>query len=416
MFPNNDTGSSLQDIGIINGKIKEIGRISSNGKKEIDGEGNIVLPPFVESHIHLDTVLSAGDPKWNESGTLFEGINIWSERKKKLTKNDVKTRASKVLRYLLKHGVLHVRSHVDISDPNLIALHALIELKEEVAPYMNLQLVAFPQDGIISCPDNINRLEEALKLGVDAIGAIPHCEYTREDGVESLEICFSLAQRYNRMVNVFCDETDDDQSKFLEVVASLALKTGLKQKVSASHTNAMAYYSEAYVARLLGLLQASEINIISCPLVSSVMQGRFDSWPKGRGITRLKELWEAGVNVSIGHDDIMTPFYPLGTGNMLEAVHMAVHLAHMSGQSEMEELINMITIRAAKALQIEDDYGVKEGMPANFIVLPVTNIRDLIRIQPICTYVISNGEVMAESEPTKSKVNLKGISLSKEKI
>lgn len=302
-----------------------------------------------------------------------------------------------------------MRSHVDISDPKLTALQALLELKEEVAPYINLQLVAFPQDGLIACPGNIKRLEEALQLGVDAIGAIPHCEYTREDGVESLEICFSLAQEYGRMINVFCDETDDPQSKFLEVVASLALKTGLKEKVSASHANAMAYYSEAYVARLLGLLQKSAINIITCPLVSSVIQGRFDAWPKGRGITRIKELWQAGINVSIGHDDMMTPFYPLGTGNMLEAAHMAVHLAHMSGREEMEEIINMITIRGARALQIEDDYGIEEGMPANFIVLPASNVYDLIQNQSLCTYVISQGAVVAESKPATTKINLEGV-------
>lgn len=399
------TSSQLQDIGVKNNQIKEIGKINTKGRKEIDAEGNLALPPFVESHIHYDTVLTAGDPHWNESGTLIEGINVWSKRKKKLTVDDVQTRAFHVIKEQIKYGVLHVRSHVDISDPNLTALHALLELKEQVAPFINIQLVAFPQDGILSCPGNEQRLEEALKLGVDAIGAIPHCEHTREDGIKSLEICFSLARKYKRMVNVFCDETDDSQSKFLEVVASLALKTGLKQKVSASHANAMAYYSEPYAAHLFGILQKSEINIISCPLVSSVMQGRFDQWPKGRGLTRIKELTEAGINVSLGHDDIRTPFYPIGTGNMLQAAHTAVHLAHMSGRNDMEELIHMITMRGAKSLQIEDIYGIEIGKPANFVILPVDDAYDLIRHQPDCRYVISHGKVIAETEPARTKLS-----------
>ena len=406
-FPNSTKG--LKDIGIINGKIKEIGKITTSGEQEIDAHGDLILPPFVESHIHLDTVLTAGDPRWNESGTLFEGIQIWSERKQKLTISDIKKRASEVLRLQIAYGILHIRSHVDISDPNLTALRALLELKDEVAPYINLQIVAFPQDGLISCPGNQQRLEMAMRMGVDAISAIPHCEHTREDGVKSLELCFSLAEKHNKMINVFCDEIDDGHSKFLEVVASLALRSGLKQKVSASHANAMAYYSDSYVTRLLGLLQESSINIITCPLVNSVMQGRFDSWPKGRGITRIKELWKAGVNVSIGHDDILTPYYPLGTGSMLQAAHMAAHLAHMTGRGEMEELINMVTIRGARSLQIESEYGIRIGMPASFVTLPARDRFELIRYQTMCRYVISRGKVVAETIPSNSNLEVKGI-------
>ncbi|MBG9587547.1 cytosine deaminase [Cytobacillus firmus] len=397
----------LKDIAIgEDGLIKEIGTISSCGKKEVEGYGDLVLPPFVESHIHLDTVLTAGTPRWNESGTLFEGIQIWGERKRNLTADDVKTRALEVLQNQISYGVLHVRSHVDISDPDLTALRALLELKKKVSPYLSLQIVAFPQDGLISNPDNQNRLEEALRLGADAAGAIPHNEYTREQGIESLEICFSLAQKYNRMINVFCDETDDAESRFLEVVAMLALKTGLKNKVTASHANAMAHYSEPYMARLIGLLRDSEINIVSCPLVSSVMQGRFDSWPKGRGITRIKELWQAGINVSIGHDDILTPFYPFGTGNMLQAAHMAAHLAQMTGKQEAEEIITMITHRGARTLQIEAQYGIDTGKPASFITLPARDSFDLIRHQPKCRYVVSSGKIISENEYHLPRVNI----------
>jgi cytosine/creatinine deaminase len=399
----------LKDIGMKDGQIKEIGKISVFGKKEIDALGDLVLPPFVESHIHLDTVLTAGTPRWNESGTLFEGIQIWGERKKSLTIEDVKSRAVKVLQNQLSYGILHVRTHVDISDPNLIALRSLLEIKEQVSPYINLQIVAFPQDGILSNHGNQNRLEEALRLGADAVGAIPHNEYTREKGIESLEICFSLAEKYNRMVNIFCDETDDGQSRFLEAVAMLALKTGMKQRVTASHANAMAYYPDSYVARLLSLLQESEVNIVSCPLVSSVMQGRYDPWPKGRGIARIKELWQAGINVSIGHDDIMTPFYPFGTGNMLQAAHMAVHLGHMTGRQEAEEVINMITIRGAKTLQIEPQYGLSVGKPASFVTVPAENPFDLIRNQPMCRFVLSNGKVILQNKYHQPQLNLDGI-------
>lgn len=399
----------LNDIGIKDGKIKDIGKVLAYGNEEIDALGDLVLPPFVESHIHLDTVLTAGTPRWNESGTLFEGIQIWGERKKILTIDDVKFRAVQVLQNQLSSGILHVRTHVDISDPNLIALRALLEIKEQVSSYINLQIVAFPQDGILSNHGNQNRLEEALRLGADAVGAIPHNEYTREKGIESLEICFSLAEKYNRMVNVFCDETDDGQSRFLEVVAMLALRTGLKQRVTASHANAMAYYPDPYAARLIGLLQESKVNIVSCPLVSSVMQERYVSWPKGRGITRIKELWQAGINVSIGHDDIMTPFYPFGTGNMLQAAHMAIHLAQMTGRQEVEEVINMITIRGAKALQIESQYGLSVGKPANFVTIPAEDSFDLIRNQPKCRFVISNGKVILQNKYHQPQLNLDGI-------
>lgn len=402
--------NQLVDIGIINGEIHAIGSISEKGREEVNAFGGMALPPFVEPHIHLDTVLTAGEPAWNQSGTLFEGIQVWSARKQQMTDQDVKERALSVLRTQLEHGILHVRSHVDISDPDLTALQSLLEVKEAVSQVMNLQIVAFPQDGILACPGNVKRLEQSLRMGADAIGAIPHYEQTQEDGVQSLEICFALAEKYNKMVNVFCDETDDPDSKFLEVVASFALRTGLKEKVAASHANAMSYYSEPYFRKLLSLLQESKINMISCPLVSTVMQGRLDPWPKGRGITRIRDLYEAGVNVCIGHDDIMTPFYPLGTGNMLQAAHMAVHVGHMSGVDEMKEIIHMITDRGAKALQIESAaYGVEVGKPASFVVLPAKEISELIRYMPKPRYVFSNGHRVAETVPTFTNVYMEEI-------
>ncbi|MCR8633329.1 amidohydrolase family protein [Paenibacillus radicis (ex Xue et al. 2023)] len=394
------TQSRLVDIGLRDGKIALIGDVPQKASlQDVDGRGLLVLPPFIESHIHLDTVLTAGEPAWNESGTLFEGIGLWQRRKLSLTVEDVLRRAERVLRLQVSHGILHIRTQADISDPKLVALRALLELRERVKPYVNLQVIAFPQDGIRACPDNEHRLVEALKLGADGIGAIPHMEPTREEGIASLEVCFRIAKEHGCFVHVFCDEIDDEHSNFIETVAHLAMTSGLRERVTASHANASAYYGEAYFQKLLGLLSRSGINVVCCPLINSAMQGRLDSYPKGRGIARIKEMWQAGVNVSIAHDDIQSPFYPLGTGSVLQAANMAAHLAHMTGLEEVAELVRMVTVRAAKTLQIEGDYGVEVNKPASFVLVDATDYVDLIRRQPVCRYVVSNGRIVAETLP-----------------
>lgn len=394
------------DLGVQKGRITCIGDLSrAVALKRIQADGHLVLPPLVESHIHLDTVLTAGTPRWNESGTLFEGIGIWQERKAALTREDVMARAMTVIESQMKQGILFVRTQADISDPELTALRALLEVRDRVAPYMTVQVIAFPQDGLIACTDNQARLEEAIRLGADGIGAIPHFEPTREAGVASLQICFELAKRYDKLVHVFCDELDDEQSRFLEVVAQLAIESGLRERVTASHVSATAYYNEAYFQKLLGLVARSGIHIVACPLINSAMQGRFDTYPKGRGIARIKEFWQAGVNVSIAHDDIQTPFYPLGSANMIQAAHMAVHLAHMTGREELAEAVRMVTTRAARTLGIEEEYGIEEGKPANLVVYPVSGPTDLLRLQPPCRYVIYRGEVLADTEPVTTTLH-----------
>ncbi|MFD0692578.1 amidohydrolase family protein [Paenibacillus sp. GCM10027628] len=394
----------LVDVGVNGDKIVALGTVAEAGAREIDGSGHVLLPPFVESHIHLDTVLTAGEPAWNESGTLFEGIGLWQQRKQALTYEDVLARAEQVLRMQMLNGVLFVRTQADISDPKLTALRALLALRERVKPYMHVQVIAFPQDGIRACPGNEQRLEEALLLGADGIGAIPHLEPTREEGVASLEICFRLAQKHGCFVHIFCDEIDDAHSTFLETVAHLAMRSGLRERVTAAHASASAYYGDAYYQKVEGMLARSSVNVVCCPLINSAMQGRFDSYPKGRGITRIKELWRAGVNVSIAHDDIQTPFYPLGTGNMLQAAHMAAHLAHMTGREEVAELVRMVTIRGAKTLQLES-YGLAVGHPASFILLEGSDAMDLVRRQPACRYVVSHGHVVAETQPAVSRLH-----------
>ncbi|MCM3785655.1 amidohydrolase family protein [Neobacillus mesonae] len=369
----------------------------------IDGQGGLVLPAFVESHIHLDTVLTAGDPGWNRSGTLLEGISLWSKRKSQLSREDVRNRAIEVIRLLVSHGVLYIRSHADISDSQMTALKTLLELKEEWAPVVQLQVIAFPQDGIIACPGNAERMEEALRLGADGIGAIPHGERTREDGVESLRISFDIAKRYDAFVHVFCDETDDEQSRFLECTAALAIETELYGKVTASHCSATSYYNEPYFQKLLGLVKDSGIHIIACPLINSSMQGRFDSYPKGRGLARIRDMSKAGIPVAVAHDDIGTPFYSYGDGNILQALHMAAHLEHMTGRDDVNLLLDMITLHGAGVLGISETYGIAAGREANLVVLPIQQAADVIRLRPKPLYVIRNGRVVAHTPPVNTE-------------
>lgn len=374
----------------------------------LDGEGMLMLPPYVESHIHLDTVLTAGDPEWNESGTLFEGIKVWGRRKQLLTREDVLRRATAVLHSLVGQGVLHVRTHADISEPSMTALRTLLELKESMAGLVDLQVIAFPQDGLIACPDNRARLREALRLGADGISAIPHGEPSREAGIASLDDVFALAADTGCQLHLFCDELDDAHSRYLEAAAERTSRFGLGPRVTAAHVNATAYYGEAYFRKLAGQVAAAGMNIVCCPLINSAMQGRFDSFPKGRGIARIAELTAAGVNVAVAHDDIATPFYPLGSGSMLTAAHMAVHLAHMTGLSELEQAVAMITTNAAQALGITHQYGLAPGKPASFVLVDADDPRDLLRRQPPCRYVVRQGQLIARTEPARTSLLRQG--------
>ncbi|CDQ38599.1 MULTISPECIES: cytosine deaminase [Virgibacillus] len=396
------------DISIQDKKIISVHRSNTirDGEDVIDVNGSLVLPPFIEPHIHLDTTLTAGEPAWNQSGTLFEGIQRWSERKVSLTQEDVKIRAKKALTWQIAQGIQHVRTHVDVTDPKLTALKALLEVKEEMAAYVDLQLVAFPQEGILSYPNGQELVEEALKLGADVVGGIPHFEFTREYGVHSMKVAFDLAEKYNRLVDIHCDEIDDEQSRFVEVVAAEAYERGLGSRVTASHTTAMGSYNDAYTSKLFRLLGLSEINFISNPLVNIHLQGRFDSYPKRRGLTRVKELLEAGMNVCFGHDDIFDPWYPLGTGNMLQVLHMGIHASQLMGYDQISNSIDLITTNSARTMDIEGHYGIEEGKPANLIVLDAEDDYEAIRKQAAVLYSIRNGNIIAETKPSESHVHL----------
>ncbi len=374
--------------------------------RELDGEQGLVIPPFIEPHIHLDTTQTAGEPSWNLSGTLFEGIERWAERKALLTHEDVKQRAIQTLKWQIANGIQFVRTHVDVSDPNLVALKAMLEVREEMKEWVELQIVAFPQEGILSYPNGKALLEEALKLGADVIGAIPHFEFTREYGVESLHYVFDLAEKYQVLVDVHCDEIDDEQSRFIETLATLAYERGIGHRVTASHTTAMHSYNGAYASRLFRLLKMADINFVANPLVNIHLQGRFDSYPKRRGITRVKEMLEANINVCFGHDDVFDPWYPMGTANMLQVLHMGLHVCQIMGYEQINDSLKLISCHSARTLNVQDRYGIEVGKPANLLILPAENGFDAVRRQVPVRYSIRHGRVIADTRPAETTLHL----------
>ena len=397
-------GDGVVDVGIEDGRIGRIDRrIEGRAAREIEAHGRLLSPPFIESHVHLDTTLTAGDPRWNESGTLFEGIQIWSQRKRDLTHADVVRRATGLLRWQAAQGVLHVRTHADVTDPEFTGLKALLEVKEKVRGWMDIQIVAFPQEGMLSYPRGVELMEEALGLGADLVGGIPHYEHTREMGVESVKESFRLAEKYDKRVDIHCDETDDPHSRFLEIMAAEAIRTGMGPRVTASHTTAFGSYDNAYAFKLMGLLTKANINFVANPLINITLQGRYDTYPKRRGITRVKELWQSGLNVSLGYDDIMDPWYPLGTGGMLQPAHMAVHACHMTSREEVTACFDMVTENAARTLGLED-YGIAEGKPANLVLVDAPDKWDAIRRLATTTLVVRGGEVIAQTPPPESRL------------
>ncbi|BDH44294.1 cytosine deaminase [Salmonella enterica subsp. enterica serovar Choleraesuis] len=400
----------LWKIAIHEGKFGEITPVTGSVTESasvLDARGGLAVTPFIEPHIHLDTTQTAGQPRWNQSGTLFEGIERWAERKALLSHEDVKQRAWQTLKWQIANGIQYVRSHVDVSDPSLTALRALLEVKQEVAPWVDLQLVAFPQEGILSYPRGEELLEQALALGADVVGAIPHFEFTREYGVESLHIAFRLAKKYGKPLDIHCDEIDDEQSRFVETVAALALKEGIGSQVTASHTTAMHSYNGAYTSRLFRLLALAEINFVANPLVNIHLQGRFDDYPKRRGITRVKELLGAGMNVCFGHDDVLDPWYPLGTGNMLQVLHMGLHVCQMMGQPDIENGLRLITENSARTLGLQE-YGIETGNAANLVILPAENGFEAVRRQVPVRWSIRHGRVIATTQLAQTWIKMDG--------
>lgn len=405
------TDGRLVDLAISGGAFRRIGPgLDVDAGREMDAAGRLVTPPLIDSHVHLDAALTLGEPAYNESGTLLEGIKLWGERKKSLTREDVKRRALRAIKWEVAQGTLFIRSHVDVCDPNLTALRALIELRDDVRDVCELQLVAFPQDGIFSSPEGPELLDKALSLGADAVGGIPHYEFTRELGEKDVHLAFELARKHNRPIDCHTDETDDPNSRFTEVMAANAIGDGLYGRVTASHCTAMHSYDNAYASKLLALLARSGVNVVANPFDNTILQGRADTYPKRRGLTRVKELLGAGVNVSLGHDSIMDPWYPLGRGDMLGAASLALHVLQMSGKDEIDEVFGLVTEKAARTLDVGDRYGIEEGKPANLVVFDAPDRFETLRLTPARMYVVKDGEVVATTEPARARIWHNGAS------
>ncbi len=396
----------LMQIGCKDGKILEVAvNIPSKSKEIIDADGYFVTPPFIDSHLHLDTPLSMGMPRLNQSGTLLEGIKIWGELKPELTRKTIKARAKKLLLWSIAKGNLVIRSHVDTTDPSLMAVDALIELRREMKEFIDIQLVAFPQDGILRSKNSMELLTCALDKGVDVVGGIPHFERTMTDGQKSIRLLCELAEKRGLMVDMHCDESDDPFSRHIEHLTFETQRLGLHGRVAGSHLTSMHTMDNYYVSKLLPLMAEAKINCICNPLVNMNLQGRHDTYPKRRGLMRVPELIGAGINVSLGHDDVMDHWYPMGSHDMLEVVHMGAHALHMTGPGQQEALFDGITTNGAKTLNLEN-YGLEPGCNADMVILQASSKQECIRLRPARLFVIRKGKRISRMAKTNATVTL----------
>lgn len=399
---------ALTDIGCKDGKIVLIRPgLKEEAAETIDAKGHLTTPPFVDSHIHLDTCLTARTPRWNKSGTLLEGIRIWGELAPTLTPEGIASRARKLLSWAAARGNLALRSHVDTSEASLTAVEVLLDLKKEMAPFMDLQLTAFPQQGIFRNPKGLENLKRALDMGLDVIGGIPHFEPTTSLGRQSVEILCELAETRGLMVDMHCDESDDPMSRHVETLAWETRRTGLKGRVTASHLTAMHAMDNYYVSKLIPLMAQARLSCVCNPLVNMHLQGRHDAYPKRRGLTRVPELMDAGINVSLGHDDVMDPWYPLGSHDMLDAVHMGAHALHMTGTEQINTLFDAVTVNGARTLGLEG-YGIAKGCHADMVILQAESRLEAVRLRPARLFVIRRGKVISRMAEAKAEVTLGG--------
>lgn len=383
------------------GMIQQIEKEIPAECETIDLQGNLVIPPYVDPHIHLDYVFTANIGETNGTGTLFEGIQRWSEFKEQQTVEEVKERAIKGIQKEMLQGVQCMRTHVDVTDPNQNSLKALLEVKEKVKDLVDLQIVAFPQEGMYAYKGGDELVEEALKMGADCVGGIPHYELAREFGEKSIHKVVELAVKYDKLIDVHCDETDDVQSRFLELLNALVLMEGIGTKTAASHTCSFGSADNSYAFRMMKLLKKSGINFISCPTENIYLQGRQDSYPKRRGLTRVKELNDHGINVCFAQDSMSDPWYPLGNGNMMNILDHGIHIAQMMSPEEIQNDLDLVTINGAKTMNLMDHYGIEEGKPANFIVLDAKNEFDAISERSGVLGSVRNGEYLFKKEPAK---------------
>jgi cytosine deaminase len=394
------------DIGVKAGRIIAVDmNIAASAGREIDASNCLVTPPFVDSHFHMDSTLSLGQPRRNESGTLLEGIQLWSELKPHLTVDAIKRRARELCHWAIARGTLAIRSHVDICDDRLLAVDALLEIRAEMAPYIDLQLVAFPQDGYLRHRTAAKNLIRAFDRGVDVVGGIPHFERTMADGAASVKALCEIAAERGLMVDMHCDESDDPLSRHVETLAAETTRLGLEGRVTGSHLTSMHSMDNYYVSKLMPLMWAAGLHAVANPLINITLQGRHDSYPKRRGMTRVKELLAAGINVAFGHDCVMDPWYSLGSHDMLEVAHMGLHVGQMTGVSEMKACFAAVTTNGAKALGL-DDYGIAPGCHADLVMLQASDPIEALRLRPVRLAVIRRGAVIAETPAVAATVHL----------
>jgi cytosine deaminase len=392
------------------GRIMSVSRDAvAEARRIIDAAGCLVSPPFVDAHFHMDSTLTYGRPRVNRSGTLLEGIELWGELKPSLTHEEIRERALALCRWAVARGTLAIRSHVDVCDPSLRAVKALLEVREEVKGEIDLQLVAFPQDGFLRSPVGETGLTKALDLGVDVVGGIPHFERTMADGAASVERLCRIAADRGLPVDMHCDETDDPLSRNVEVLARETIRHRLQGRVVGSHLTAMHSMDNYYVSKLIPLMHEAEMTAVANPLINITLQGRHDVYPKRRGMTRVKELLAAGVNVACGHDCVMDPWYPLGSHDMLDVAHMGLHVGHMTGDAEMRAMFDCVTVNGARALRLEG-YGLEPGCWADMVLLQAESAVDAIRLRPARLAVIRRGRVIAETPRVVPTVHLAGKS------
>ncbi|WP_194711341.1 amidohydrolase family protein [Noviherbaspirillum soli] len=401
-------GRNRLDIGIQDGRIVALeANLQADAGQTMDAAGQLVTAPFVDAHFHMDSTLSYGLPRVNQSGTLLEGIALWGELKPALAQEALVERALAYCDWAVARGLLAIRSHVDICDDRLLAVEALLHVKEKVRPYLDLQLVAFPQDGLLRSPNAMSNLLRALDMGVEVVGGIPHFERTMADGAESVRLLCELACARGLMVDMHCDETDDPLSRHIETLAFHAQRLGMQGRVTGSHLTSMHSMDNYYVSKLLPLMREAGVAAIANPLINITLQGRHDSYPRRRGMTRVPELLAAGVPVAFGHDCVMDPWYGLGSGDMLEVAHMGLHVAQMTGQEAMRQCFAAVTSTPAAILGLEG-HGVAPGCRADLVLLQARDPVEAIRLRATRLAVLRGGRLIASSPPAVARLDLPG--------
>ena len=402
------SGKTGMDIGCSNGKIIAIeANLAAEANTILDAEGYLVSPPFIDPHFHMDATLSLGTPRMNVSGTLLEGIALWSELKPVQSVEEIIERAMRYCDLAVSMGIGAIRSHVDICDDELKGVQALLEVRTKVAPYLDLQLVAFPQDGIFRDPTAQQNLIRALDMGVEIVGGIPHFERTMQDGARSVKYLCELAAERGLMVDMHCDESDDPHSRHIETLAYETKRLGLEGRVTGSHLTSMHSMDNYYVSKLIPLLAEADIQVIPNPLINIMLQGRHDNYPKRRGQTRVPELRAAGLNIGFGSDCVMDPWYSLGKADMLDVAHMGLHVGQLSSRADMQWCFDAVTLNSANILNLEG-YGIEIGCNANMVLLQAKDEIEAIRLRATRLAVIRGGKIISTTPPTNSVLNLAG--------